>query len=93
MPLEFTKEQTYEQVEAFRAIMNRRFNLDADEMDAEMALKDLANTVVVHAYNKGVEDAQAYLAAKLTDLGIDVYLEPEPAETTDKQVRRKPDRR
>ena len=90
MSIEFTKEQKQAQAEGFQALLAKRFDLAVDNLDAELAMKELTNTLGVHAYNHGVADAQAYLSGKVIDVGIDVYAEPEQKTKSGRQVTRKP---
>ncbi len=92
MAVSYSKQEVSDQVDALIEIIQDRFDLEIGRLDAEIALRDLRNTLGVHAYNHGVADAQAYLSDKLTDLGIDVYAEPELQPGPGRRVSRKPDR-
>ena len=91
MEVKFSDEQKRVQIEALKQVLDRRLSVTLDDLDAEMIVDELKQSIGVDAYNLGVADAQAYLSAKLTDLGIDVYAEPQP-QTTAGQVARKPSR-
>ena len=89
MQIEFTDEQKRVQIEALKGVIDRRLHLLVDDLDAELIVDELKDSIGVDAYNKGVSDAQAYMTAKLVDLGIDVYAEPENDRTVQGQVERK----
>ncbi len=92
MQIEFTDNQKRAQIDAFKDIIERRLRVSVDDLDAEMIVNELKDSIGVDAYNKGVSDAQTYMAAKLADMGIDVYAEPAQARPIRGQVARKPGR-
>lgn len=92
MDFAFSDEQRKAQIEALKAVLEKRLRVEVDDLDAELIVSELKDTIGVDAYNQAVLDAQTYMAAKLIDLGIDVYAEAKQTTGTGNQVTRKPNR-
>ncbi|MBD5781878.1 DUF2164 domain-containing protein [Pelagicoccus sp. NFK12] len=68
MPITLSKEQLTEAILATQQYMEDEFDLEIGELKARFLIEFLLKEIGPHAYNQGVDDADAYFRAKLEDL-------------------------
>ena len=73
MTVEFDKETSKHMGSAIASFMYDEFDLEVGELRTALMLDFFNKMIGAAAYNKGVEDAQAYLQTRLLDLEIDLH--------------------
>lgn len=93
MPPSFSKEQKAEILSSIRRYFTENLDAELSEMQAGFLLEYFMKEIAPFAYNKGVEDAQAFLVSKIDDLPGTCFHEPLTHwKGSSRSVRRKPDR-
>lgn len=68
MPITLNKEQMADAIPAVQRYVEEELDLEIGELKARFLIEFLAKEIGPHAYNQGVDDAEAYFRAKLEDL-------------------------
>ncbi len=68
MPIEITKEQMADAIPAVQQFIEEELDLEIGELKARFLVEFFAKEIGPHAYNQGVDDAEAYFRSKLEDL-------------------------
>jgi uncharacterized protein (DUF2164 family) len=76
MPLSLTKEQKADLVASIRRFMAGEIDYELSEIEAGFLLDYALQEIAPFAYNKGIEDAQKYLARLVEDLPGTCFEEP-----------------
>ncbi|MDQ8183324.1 DUF2164 domain-containing protein [Pelagicoccus sp. SDUM812005] len=68
MPITLNKEQMADAIPAVQRYVEEELDLEIGELKARFLIEFFAKEIGPHAYNQGVDDAEAYFRAKLEDL-------------------------
>lgn len=68
MPIEINKEQMADAIPAVQQFIEEELDLEIGELKARFLIEFFVKEIGPHAYNRGVDDAEAYFRSKLEDL-------------------------
>jgi len=68
MPIELTKEETADVIPSLRRYFREELEHELSEMQAKFVLNYFLKEIAPFAYNRGVQDAEAYLRGRVEDL-------------------------
>ncbi|MCB2205544.1 DUF2164 domain-containing protein [bacterium] len=95
MPVELTSEQKADVLDSLQRYFDENLDGEINELQSTLLLDYILTEIAPFAYNRGVEDARAYIASMAEDLpGVcfqDTLTYWEHNEGSARRVRRKPD--
>lgn len=68
MPIVLSKEQMTDAIPVVQQFIHEELDLEISELKARFLVAFFAKEIGPHAYNQGVDDAEAYFRSKLEDL-------------------------